>query len=127
MLHYIVYGLLMFSMASISHSNPSLKKSKNTISESVVNDILKIEDKSSKVEGVVSEVIQVKSYTYLKISTILSKKELWLATSTNKLVKGDHIRFTPTTPMKNFYSKSLKRTFAEIHFVDTLEVARKVK
>ncbi len=126
MLRLAFYGLILFSMTSVGYSYPESKSTKNTISPSLINDILKSEEAAKKVEGPILEVIQVKSYTYLKVKPNTSDKPIWLATSTNKLVKGDRIRFVPSSPMEGFYSKTLKRTFTKIYFVENLEVARKV-
>jgi hypothetical protein len=70
--------------------------------------------------GKVLSTINVPSYTYLEVSQ--DKKTLWLAASTVAVKKGDVVRFDDGMVMNNFYSKTLKRTFPSIVFVNSLVV-----
>ncbi len=70
--------------------------------------------------GKVLSTINVPSYTYVEVSQ--GKKTMWLAATTAAVKKGDTVRFDDGMVMNNFYSKSLKRTFPSIVFVNTLVV-----
>lgn len=68
--------------------------------------------------GTVLSTINVPTYTYVEVSQ--GKKTLWLATTISGVKKGDTVRFDDGLVMNNFYSKSLKRTFPSIVFVNSL-------
>lgn len=70
--------------------------------------------------GKVLSTINVPSYTYVEVSQ--GKKTIWLAASTVAVKKGDVVRFDDGMVMKNFNSKTLKRTFPSIVFVNSLVV-----
>lgn len=63
--------------------------------------------------GKVSEIINVKGYIYLK----LEDPALWIATSPLAIKEGDKITYNGGMEMRDFYSKSLNRTFDSIIFV----------
>jgi len=68
------------------------------------------------IHGKVTEVIEAAGYTYVEMDT--GTERVWAA-GPNTLVKvGDNIGFATDMPMANFHSKSLKRDFAIIYFVD---------
>jgi hypothetical protein len=73
--------------------------------------------------GTVLSTIDVPTYTYVEVSQ--GKKTMWLAALTTPVKKGDMVHFDNGMPMKNFYSKSLKRTFPSIVFVSQLVVDKK--
>ncbi len=66
------------------------------------------------VKGVVLEVKNVESYTYLRLKT--QNGELWAAVITAKVKKGATVTIENGVVMNNFQSKSLKRTFPVIVF-----------
>ncbi|MDD5057123.1 MAG: hypothetical protein PHQ60_04560 [Sideroxydans sp.] len=69
--------------------------------------------------GTVLEVIDKSSmYTFLQVSG--DKGKLWLATNKTDVAKGNTVRYSDGVEMKNFYSKSLNRTFDTITFVDVV-------
>jgi hypothetical protein len=70
--------------------------------------------------GKVLSTISVPSYTYVEVSQ--GKKTMWLAATTSAVKKGDMVRFDDGMVMKDFYSKSLKRSFPSIVFVNSLVV-----
>jgi hypothetical protein len=63
-------------------------------------------------------VIKAPPYNYIEASQ--GKNTIWLATTTIAVKKGDVIRFDEGMVMNDFYSKSLKRTFPSILFVNKL-------
>jgi len=66
------------------------------------------------VTGEVLEVKDVDSYTYLRIKT--KDGETWAAVNTTTLKKGAKVTLENVMVMKNFESKSLKKTFPSIIF-----------
>lgn len=66
-------------------------------------------------QGTVVEVLHSGGYTYLKLST--SGKEIWTAIPEAKEIKqGETVSLMEGMVMKNFHSRTLNRTFAEILF-----------
>ena len=70
--------------------------------------------------GKVLSTINVPSYTYVELSQ--GNKTMWLAAATVAVKKGDVVHFDDGMVMNNFYSKSLKRSFPSIVFVNGLAV-----
>jgi len=70
--------------------------------------------------GKVLSTISVPSYTYVEVSQ--GKKTMWLAAATSPVKKGDMVRFDDGMVMTDFYSKSLKRSFPRIAFVNSLVI-----
>ncbi len=66
------------------------------------------------VTGEVLEVKDVDSYTYLRLKT--QDGETWAAVGTAPVKKGAKVTIENTSVMKNFESKSLKKTFPTIVF-----------
>lgn len=59
-------------------------------------------------------------YTYVEFEE--NGEKLWAATMQFKVSVGDIIEFSKAAPMKNFYSKTLNRTFALVLFVNHIKV-----
>ena len=72
--------------------------------------------------GQVLEVIDSGIYTYLQVST--EKGPLWLASYKTDVAKGATIKYPTGILMANYYSKSLKRTFKVIVFVDGVKLVK---
>ncbi len=68
----------------------------------------------STVSGVILEVQDVDSYTYVRLKT--KEGETWAAVGKAPLKKGATIAIEDAMVMKNFESKSLKKTFPTIIF-----------
>ena len=68
----------------------------------------------TSLHGVVAERIDVSSYTYLRIKG--AKGDAWAAIPTNPVAVGTEVTIPNPTPMQNFQSSTLKRTFATIYF-----------
>ena len=70
---------------------------------------------ANAIHGRVAEIIQVPSYTYLRLET--SNGDTWAAVSTdNALKKGDEVSITNAMAMHGFNSTTLKRSFDTIYF-----------
>lgn len=66
------------------------------------------------VSGEVLEVKEVESYTYLRLKT--KDGETWAAVGKAAVKKGDKVTLENVSVMKNFESKTLKKTFPTILF-----------
>lgn len=64
--------------------------------------------------------IDAGGYTYLEVTQ--NKKTLWLAGTKMAVKKGDIVRFDNGMVMTNFNSKTLKRTFPSVTFVNQVLV-----
>ena len=71
-------------------------------------------------QGTVLSTINVPMYTYVEVAQ--GKKTVWLAATSMAVKKGDTIHFDDGMAMNNFYSKSLKRNFPSIIFVNRATV-----
>jgi hypothetical protein len=71
-------------------------------------------DGAQVVEGKILEVIDVPSYTYLRIEQ--GNESVWTAVSSTKVTVGQNVRVRAQTKMENFASSTLKRTFESIYF-----------
>ncbi len=72
-------------------------------------------------KGTVVSVINIPEFTYLEVSQ--DNQTRWIvASSVANVNKGDAIEFDSGTTIKNFTSKSLKRTFPSIAFVNHVTV-----
>lgn len=69
-----------------------------------------------RVYGKVVTTMDASGYTYAEVDT--GKEKVWGAARKTALKKGDMIAFSTGMPMKNYYSKSLKREFSVVYFVD---------
>ena len=65
-------------------------------------------------KGEVLEVLNVDSYTYLRLKT--KEGEAWAAVPTAAVKKGAQVTIGNAMPMQNFESKTLKRKFDKIVF-----------
>jgi hypothetical protein len=70
---------------------------------------------AAMITGVVEEVIQGTSYTYLRIKQ--DDRDIWVATTRQEVEVGKTVSFAGGLEMKNFPSKELQRTFDSIYFV----------
>ncbi|GFO60703.1 hypothetical protein GMST_30280 [Geomonas silvestris] len=69
---------------------------------------------NSGVTGTVVETTTAGDYTYVSVEK--DGKKAWVACSISKITVGQQIAFVGCTPMMNFESKALKRTFDMIMF-----------
>jgi hypothetical protein len=70
--------------------------------------------------GIVAETINVESYSYIRINQ--QDQDVWLASNPITVAEGDVVRVTGENVMKDFYSKTLDRTFPTILFVGQIEL-----
>ncbi len=73
-------------------------------------------------EGRIVETIDAGNYTYVRVAK--ENGSQWLAILKAPLRAGMTIRYGDGLLMKNFHSKSLKRTFESIMFLERVELVR---
>jgi len=66
------------------------------------------------ITGQVLETMDAGGYTYLKLRS--SRGEIWAAVQQTTVAKGQRVSILRATAMKDFKSRSLKRTFPVIYF-----------
>jgi hypothetical protein len=70
--------------------------------------------KTDTLHGEVLEVLNVDSYTYLRLKT--GNGEAWAAVTTAAVAKGARVSIANAVPMDQFESKALKRRFERVYF-----------
>ena len=70
--------------------------------------------------GAALEVLEGGGYTYVRMQD--GEAELWIAGPKASVSVGDVVRVAAGSPMQNFNSPTLKRTFPSIEFVSAIEV-----
>jgi hypothetical protein len=68
----------------------------------------------------VTQTMNTGGYTYVEVDD--KGQKTWLALPQMKVAVGDKIEYPDTPPMVNFTSKTLKKTFAEIHFIPGIRI-----
>lgn len=76
---------------------------------------------SSGHEVIVAEVLQAKSYTYLRVTE--GSQEYWIATSKQLFEVGQALSYGQGLEMKNFTSKELGKDFESIWFIGQMNGA----
>lgn len=69
---------------------------------------------ANSLQGEVLEVLNVDSYTYLRLKT--ASGEAWAAVTATALAKGARVTIANAMPMDDFESKVLKRRFDRVYF-----------
>ncbi|MBL1244327.1 MAG: SH3-like domain-containing protein [Sulfurimonas sp.] len=72
--------------------------------------------------GVIQESMSSGGYTYMKVKD--GKNSYWIAMTQRDVKIGDRINYTEQGWMKNFHSKTLKRTFESILFAGNVEESK---
>ncbi|MEI6127061.1 MAG: DNA-binding protein [Pseudomonadota bacterium] len=65
--------------------------------------------------GTVVETMNTAGYTYVQVDT--GKEKIWAAAPECQVKVGDKVTVPPGAPMKNYFSKTLNRTFETVYFV----------
>ena len=71
--------------------------------------------------GIVREIVDAEGYTYLSLEDS-EKIRFWVAVPAMDVKVGDGVEIFGATPMPNFYSKSLDKTFDTILFANSATV-----
>jgi len=75
---------------------------------------------ADSLRGTVKETVDSGGYTYLLLAS--EKGDVWAAAKQFSVAVGDEVEVAGMTPMNNFHSKTLDRTFEEIQFVARAKV-----
>jgi hypothetical protein len=103
----------------IGYLSTSLEVSEKTIVPKPVIDTIPIDAPPVLLHTVlVKEVIQAGGYTYLRVDE--EGKEEWIAIVKQQANPGEYYTYEDATPMKQFKSRELERTFDEVLFVAKL-------
>ena len=70
----------------------------------------------NRLYGKVIETMDASGYTYAEVDT--GTEKVWAAARLTPIKPGDMIAFSTAMPMNNFHSKTMKRDFAVVYFVD---------
>ena len=74
-------------------------------------------------KGKVTQTMNSGGYTYVEAADEKGQK-VWLALPEFKVAVGENIEYPETTPMVNFKSRTLNRTFEQIFFVPGIRIAK---
>lgn len=74
-------------------------------------------------KATVTQTMNSGGYTYVEAADEKGVK-VWMALPEMKVAKGDKIEYPDTTPMANFQSKTLNRTFEKILFVPGIRIVK---
>ena len=107
-------GLATAAMAAPPLVAPSLPETPRSLAVPVAQSTLPN-------SGKVSETVHAGTYTYLH--AMKDGKGTWLAIPKRDVPVGAEIRYAEGALMKDFHSSSLKRTFEEVLFLGSVEVA----
>ena len=72
-------------------------------------------------KGKVVSTMNAAGYTYVEVDE--KGQKMWIATMETQVKAGDIVEFPESSPMLNFQSKSLKRTFDKIYFVPGIRIS----
>lgn len=75
---------------------------------------VQLKQSTGRIYGKVIQTVDASGYTYAQVDT--GKEKVWAASRKTVLNKGDMIAFSTAMPMKNHYSKTLKRKFSVVYF-----------
>ncbi len=81
-------------------------------------EMMRDEEEDMPHEGTVLEVIQASVYTYLRVDGPAGAQ--WIAGPQGEYLPGQRIHYSRGTPMENFYSRALERSFERILFVENM-------
>ena len=74
-------------------------------------------------KGKVVEAMNAAGYTYVQVEE--NGQKLWVAVMQTDVKPGEIVEFPDSSPMVNFKSKALNRTFDKIYFAPGLRIANK--
>ena len=73
----------------------------------------------ARIEGTAIQTLKAGRYVYIELDTG-NATSLWVAAEQAPVAKGDKVACRPVTLMSKFESPTLKRTFDQVYFVDSL-------
>ncbi|MCG6938229.1 MAG: DNA-binding protein [Gammaproteobacteria bacterium] len=105
------FSVMLLACFSLSLLNAGVISTVNAAQE----DAKEVQQTPGKIQGKVTEVIDVSGYTYAEVDT--GTEKVWAAGPPTPLKKGDMVAFSSQMPMQNFHSKTLGRDFSTIYFI----------
>src|SRR4030095_3474717 len=75
-------------------------------------------EQAGTVQGQVLEVLDSGGYTYVRVKT--DRGDVWAATTTFAVAKGDMVIVPLENPMRNFHSPTMKRDFDLVYFASRI-------
>lgn len=124
-LRFGVLALAMLGAAAVSaaadeHSNAGHPPAGHPAVESAGEGAASAEQLPRK--GKVLSFMNAGGYTYVEVQE--NKETTWIAGPTTELLKGIWIRYGNGSLQKDFFSKTLNKTFPSIMFVGRIDVAK---
>ncbi len=111
-----IFTLLALALVAVSGTSVAAPQSDSSV-------ILLAAASQYPNQGKVLDVIDTSMYTYLQVAS--SNGAIWLAASKTSVPKGATIGYGSGAVMKNFYSKTLNKSFETIIFLDKVEIIKK--
>jgi hypothetical protein len=112
---YLVVGISLVLALTVGCSNNDKKESKTTV------EVPQVVAEASGISGKVAETMDASGYTYVSVDT--GTEKIWVAGPKTPVKVGDEVFVPGGSPMENFESKTLGRTFETIIFAPSIEVA----
>jgi hypothetical protein len=75
------------------------------------------------IAGTVVETMDAGTYTYVRVQVDDSDEQIWAAAPKFAVAVGDEVVVPGGSPMRNFHSKTLDRTFDLVYFVGSIQAA----
>ena len=113
----LLLALAVVSTSALAQSLPSGHPPMGGAKDAKAEPEIKLTQKAK-----VISTMDAAQYTYLEV--LQDKKTIWLAGAKVAAKKGDIARFDDGMVMTNFESKTLKRTFPSVTFVNRLVVSK---
>jgi hypothetical protein len=103
-------GILSLLILMVSCNNQPEEQPTETVGNKVESEIMRF--------VTVKKVIQTPTYTYLEVNE--SEKDYWVAIAKQDIQEGNTFFYSDALEMKDFYSKTLDRTFGSVLFIDEI-------
>ncbi len=123
---YINYSAILFCslllLPSCSNSN-NQSAQKEALAPPVAKETKSTQPVPEGVVGKVIETISTAGYTYVQVDT--GTEKIWAAAPEFKVEEGETVTVPPGSPMENYQSKTLNRTFDVVWFVPYIKSGTK--
>lgn len=118
--HLIILTLIMISFSLTACSNNSTPQKEEKASPAVQDETASAKPQSYS--GTVIDTMSTAGYTYVQVDT--GQEKIWAAAPEFSIQKGAAVTVPPGSPMPNFESKTLNRTFDLVWFVPYVQTAK---
>jgi len=117
LLTFMILCMVLFTFTACGKNTASQKKSASATEQNET-----VAPQPQTYTGTVTETMSTAGYTYVQVDT--GKEKIWAAAPEFKIQKGVTVIVPPGTPMTNFQSKTLDRTFDRVWFVPHFQTAQ---